>query len=97
MIYYMHTGSIVHDMVEYVHDWSAYLAECLYDSVEGIKTAREFVIKLRPTDSGVYLCVLSMPPNNVHRTDAMCWSVHVFQLQFSGTSQTLRIDICTRL
>lgn len=39
--------------MEYVHDWSALFADCVYDSVEGVNTAREFVLRLRPSDKGM--------------------------------------------
>eukprot|EP00965_Chrysotila_dentata_P186435 6156132-Pleurochrysis_carterae.AAC.2 len=40
-------GAVVHPLVEYVHDYSNFFADAIYDSVEGIKEAREFVIKER--------------------------------------------------
>ena len=42
---------IVHDFLEYVHDWASFFADCIYDEVVGINTAREFIIRER--DDGV--------------------------------------------
>eukprot|EP00965_Chrysotila_dentata_P234325 6200101-Pleurochrysis_carterae.AAC.1 len=40
-------GAVVHPLVEYVHDYSAFFADTIYDRVEGINDAREFIIKER--------------------------------------------------
>eukprot|EP00965_Chrysotila_dentata_P180348 5954376-Pleurochrysis_carterae.AAC.1 len=40
-------GSVVHTLVEYVHNYSDSFAETIYDDVEGINDAREFILKER--------------------------------------------------
>eukprot|EP00965_Chrysotila_dentata_P137692 4555240-Pleurochrysis_carterae.AAC.1 len=38
-------GSVAHPLVQYVHDCSGFLSETVYDSVEGMNEAREFILK----------------------------------------------------
>eukprot|EP00965_Chrysotila_dentata_P254658 6211951-Pleurochrysis_carterae.AAC.2 len=40
-------GAKVHPLVEYVHDFASFFTDVIYDSVEGINDAREFVIRER--------------------------------------------------
>eukprot|EP00965_Chrysotila_dentata_P021965 726867-Pleurochrysis_carterae.AAC.3 len=40
-------SATVHPLVEYVHDWSSFFSDHIYDHVEGITEAREFIIKER--------------------------------------------------
>eukprot|EP00965_Chrysotila_dentata_P224706 6194338-Pleurochrysis_carterae.AAC.1 len=52
-------GSVVHSLVEYVNDYSGFLSETIYDNVEGIYDAREFILKERvitePNSSHLHL------------------------------------------
>ena len=38
---------MVHPLVEYVHAWDQFFSDCIYTSVEGITTAREFILRER--------------------------------------------------
>ena len=40
-------SAMVHPFVEYVHDWASFFADCVYDSVVGINSAREFILRER--------------------------------------------------
>ena len=40
-------SAVVHQFLEYVHDWADFFSECIYDSVHGLNTAREFIIRER--------------------------------------------------
>eukprot|EP00965_Chrysotila_dentata_P189358 6173276-Pleurochrysis_carterae.AAC.4 len=44
-------GAVVHDLVEYVHDFKSFFTDHIYDNVQGINDAREFIIRER--DDGV--------------------------------------------
>ena len=44
----------MHPIVEYVYDWAAFFSECVYSEVEGVTTAREFVLRLRESDGGTW-------------------------------------------
>ena len=69
-------SSVVHPFLEYVHDWADFFSECIYDNVEGITTAREFILRKRD-DGGVWrlryvtndaLLLLQLPPPTDHHT-----------------------------
>ena len=60
----------MHPFLEYVHDWADFFSECIYENVEGITTAREFILRKRD-DGGVWrlryvtndaLLLLQLPP-----------------------------------
>ena len=38
---------VVHDFLEYVHDWATFFSDCIYEDVVGINTAREFIMRQR--------------------------------------------------
>eukprot|EP00965_Chrysotila_dentata_P122993 4065112-Pleurochrysis_carterae.AAC.1 len=61
-------SSTVHPLVEYVHDWASFFKDQIYDAVEGINDAREFIIKERD-DGGKcqHVCIHC----TVHATNAM--------------------------
>ena len=94
------TGSTVHGLIEYVHDWAGLFAECIYDAVEGINSAREFLIRERE-DGGVcpsLECSASYPSVYVCALE-YCVRVHVClwcsQVSHFGTSQTAHM--CTSI
>lgn len=42
----------IHPLVEYVHDWKAFIDATVYRNVVGINSAREFIIRKRDGDGG---------------------------------------------
>eukprot|EP00965_Chrysotila_dentata_P101176 3341337-Pleurochrysis_carterae.AAC.4 len=46
-------GSKVHPLVEFTHDYAAFIDGHIYDSVEGMSDAREFMVKERD-DGGAF-------------------------------------------
>ena len=43
----------VHPFIDHVHDWAKFFSECIYDEVEGVTTAREFILRKRD-DGGAW-------------------------------------------
>eukprot|EP00965_Chrysotila_dentata_P140174 4633846-Pleurochrysis_carterae.AAC.1 len=39
--------STVHSFLEYVHDFIAFFADCIYEDLDGFNTARSFIIRER--------------------------------------------------
>ena len=58
----------VHPFLEYVHDWAEFFADCIYEHLQGITSAREFIMRMRD-DGGTELvpvCCVPSLMNPVH-------------------------------
>ena len=51
----------VHPFLEYVHEWAGFFSDFIYENVQGITTAREFILRKRD-DGGAWLCLFVVFP-----------------------------------